>query len=167
MGQEVLDYTSGNLTGVIDLATTLNPNQANQLVTATAYNFSENGLLSYSPGPQPFGLFDQQQTFVFSTSNGQITSWLLDVSAQASPGGITGYGVNFTSSTAGDMFEETAYTTLGPIAFPVVVSAPGSWIDPPSAKSTLTAPEMDWTHALTAVLLLCGMGLVIKDARRV
>jgi hypothetical protein len=139
MGQETLTYTSTSLIGTVQLAQALVPNQSNQVAIATAYSFSITGLLSFSPGPQPFGLSDQQQTFVFSTdANGNVTSWSLNISAFADPENA-GFSVNFISSLAGDLFAETICDSAdGCVPQPVVQSAAGVWA---VASITPTAPQ--------------------------
>lgn len=170
-GQETLNYASSTLTGTVTLAQALAPNQANQWVRATAYNFSPNGLLQFSPGPQPFGLFDQQQSFVFSTdASGNITSWSLNISASAAVGD-DGFGVNFISSTAGDFFAETSFSSAGDEVSPVVQSAAGAWTVASINSSDPPAPTIAQLQAQVASLQSqltvseAGEALAVKDFR--
>ena len=127
MGQETLSYTSASLSGIVQLSQALAPSQANQVVTATSYSYSQNGLLQFSPGPQPYGLSNQKQSFVFSTdANGNITSWSSNVSASAAVD-EAGYQVDFISSPAGDFFAYTTCTSQGCEADPVGQTAAGAW----------------------------------------
>ncbi|MGA2398342.1 MAG: hypothetical protein ABSG30_09830 [Steroidobacteraceae bacterium] len=81
--QETLDYTgqpmTGNdtnitqITGVVDLAQALNPNEAYQLVVPTYYSFDANqtGVLTGVPHENS----TIHTSFLFSAQNGAITGW--------------------------------------------------------------------------------------------
>lgn len=162
--QETIDYASGDVTGVVTLAEALDPNEANQIGDVSSYSFSANGLLNYTASQQLFAYDAEQHTFLFSTVNGQIDSFLFNIQkiAPAQSAGIT---VNFMASQSGSLLQETYYSlSEGAIPLPVVTTAGGSMA---GAPNTVQAPEIDWSRAIPAVLFLCGMGLVINGRRSV
>jgi len=168
--QEMLNYASSTLTGTVTLSQALVPGKTNQLAMASAYSFSQNGLLQFSPGPQPFGLFDQEQSFVFSTdASGNITAWSLNVSASAAVDNA-GYSVDFISSSVGDFFADTTCTSQGCSSDPVVQTAAGSWTvvsinatDPPPTVAQLQAQVASLQSQLA--VSQAGEALSIKDTR--
>jgi len=187
--QETLDYTGQGMngafatgfttalpadviqiTGDVVLAQALNPNQANQLVTPVSYAFG--GILTSSLAYLGNGNGYASNTFLFSTQNGNIVGWDIMLS---NSNNATYTNASLISTQNGDTYtanQEPAscwFTHgMGCSIYSASNNVGGSWVDPPpTIKSTLTAPEFDGSRAITALLLLCGMTLVLKDSRRV
>jgi hypothetical protein len=80
------------LTGYVILAQPLDPNQANQVVTPTFYDY--NVLETTEPfGPPP--------VFTFSTAEGEITDWSVSIDAID--------GTKITSTSSGDSYFKVFY----------------------------------------------------------
>jgi hypothetical protein len=181
--QETLDYTGqlmvGTLTGAgsppvttqiigdVILAQALAPNEINQIVTPTTYNLGPL-MTPLTTQPTYSGFVGNAPLFEFSTdANGAITQWTVLLSAFA-----PGQSASLSLTQAGDQYSSQmsdGYCAFHGDCGEYIASnhAAGSWVDPPSAKSTVQAPEFDWSRAIAALTLLCAAVLVIKDSRRV
>jgi hypothetical protein len=152
------------LTGDVVLASALNPNQANQVVTPLSYSFA--ALSSATVDQSNQGVV---ASFDFSTVNGKITSWDVELNsgtyASVAVGqyieSITPQGDVFTYTThdaacgspgemPGDCFTATSTST-----------APGTW------TSTAQAPEISPASAASGLTLLLGGLAVIRGRRKV
>jgi hypothetical protein len=181
--QETLDYTGqlmvGTLTGIepppfvtteitgdVVLGQALNPNEIDQIVTPTTYNFG--GLMvPQLTQPTYSGWVGNAPVFEFSTVNGNVTQWTVLLSAF-----LPGQSGTLSLTNAGDQYFSqmwdgycSFHSDCG--EYSATSHQAGVWVDPPTIKSTLTAPEMDWSRAIAALTLLCAAVLVIKDSRRV
>jgi hypothetical protein len=178
-GQETLDYTGqlmvGTLTGIgvpalttqiigdVVLSQALNPNEIDQIVTPTTYNF---GGLMVPQLTQPTyeGFVGNAPVFEFSTVNGNITQWAVMLSAFA-----PGQAGSLTLTNAGDRYSSSMsdgycsyHSDCG--EYSASNHAAGMWVDPPSVQK-VTAPELDWTRMAEALTLLCGAALVINTRK--
>jgi hypothetical protein len=177
-GQVTLDYTgqimTGTLTGVgvpalstqisgdVILAQALDPNEINQIVTPTTYNF---GGLMVPQLTQPTyeGFVGNAPVFEFSTVNGNITQWTVMLSAFA-----PGQAGSLTLTNAGDRYSSSLWDGYCSFhsdcgAYVAMSASGGTWVDPPPPHQV--APELNLSSAFTAVLLLAGMALVLKGRR--
>jgi len=151
------------LTGDIVLASALNPNQANQVVTPLAYSFAALSSATVDQANQ--GVI---QSFDFSTVNGKITSWDVElnsgtyasVAVLTETESLTPQGDSFvytarnlgcgTPGAVGDCFTATSTST-----------AAGTW------TAATQAPEIDPASAANGLtLLLVGLA-VLRGRRRV
>ena len=148
--------TPVQITGDMVLAQALNPNQANQIVTPTSFNFG---------GPlQPEWTSNAgSPVFSLTTVNGAITAWNISMFAYA-----PGTEEMLQSTQGGDHFESNTFGgacgwqgNCG--AYNAVSMSGGVWTDPQTRK--VQAPELDWSQFATAMTLLCGTALVINTRR--
>jgi hypothetical protein len=155
------------LTGDIILASALNPNEANQIVTPMSYNFGDL-LSSATVDTSNQGVV---ASFDFSTVNGQITGW--NVELNSGTYGSTGLLQEIESLTPqGDSYTYSVRTsacgTPGAVGecFTVtsVSTSAGSWVDPPSG-GIAQAPEMDPAGFAGMGLLLLGSLAVMRGRR--
>lgn len=162
---ETLDYTSGALTGEITLSQDLAPN-GTQTVTPQAFSF---GGFAASDWQQYGGGINTVAQFTFTTADGAITGWNVDV--YTGIGGGSSYGfTEALTSLAGDSFATaTIYSDCGDgtpsqaaalCPQSTITSAPGTW----TVKS-IQAPEINPGAGITAFLIL-GFGLQVIRSRK-
>jgi hypothetical protein len=150
------------LTGDIVLASALNPNEANQVVTPLSYSFAAFSSATADPANFEFVAY-----FGFSTTNGKITDWdvvlnsgIITTSGYAQAVEyITRYGDSYTyekynlgcgtPGAVGDCFTSTTTST-----------APGTW------TTTAQAPEISPASAASGLMLLLGGLAVLRGRRR-
>lgn len=168
-------YVSGNyvpteLLGSLILANPLNPNEANQIVTPLSYSFaSEQSELSQNAQSNQ-QIYQTVGSFEFSTVNGAITGWNVDITANTL-GTNTAIAVQGSTYNgpggAYDSYSAYLYApycgmpgTPGCFSVSGASNVAGTWIDPP-LTNTVSAPELgsNWTVFLT---ILGGLLLVIR-----
>ena len=179
LAQETLDFTGAQMTGSligvnqgadytqisgdVVLAAMLNPNEANQVVVPASFAFNGDNLLSSKPC-----WYQCSSIFSFSTVNGAITAWNVAISNY--PGGSMQESVALTNKGEqySYLYQTPSCAFVGNCTnYSASSSGGGMWVDPPSLKTKVNAPELDLSQLASAMTLLCGIGLVMKGRSRV
>jgi hypothetical protein len=172
---ETLDYTgvaftpvsinghSGipDITGEIQLSAPLGANLTNASVVPVSWSFNDPNLNSNIASGGPCCTTD---SFAYTTVNGAITGWNIDVSYLNSTATSSSWSSIILSSVGGDTYT-TGYSTPtcsgrpDPCFSLTQTTAPGSW------TASMAAPEMDPASAAGGFALLLG-GLAVLNGRR-
>jgi hypothetical protein len=171
---ETLDYMGGPLTpvningnlsipyiaGEIQFSAPLGANLTNATVTPVSWSFNDPNLNSVIATTGPCCTTD---SFTFTTVNGVVTGWDVDVSYLNSTATSKTWSSIILSSVSGDTYK-TGYSTPGckgdpdPCYSLRETTTPGSW-------SVAAAPEIDPTSAAGGLALLLG-GLAVLRGRK-
>jgi hypothetical protein len=172
---ETLDYTGAsftpvsingnsgipNITGDIQLSAPLGANLTNASVTPTSWSFNDPNLTSAVASSGPGTTTD---SFTFTTVNGVITGWDIDVSYLNTTAKSSTWSSIILSSVAGDTYT-TGYSTPtckgnpDPCFSLTQTTTPGSW------TAAVAAPEIDPSSAAAGLALLLG-GLAVLRGRK-
>lgn len=143
-----------NLSGSVTLAAPLAANQANQMANPLSWSignmnsaFLNPGLLAAQPDPVP----TLNASFIFSTVNGVITSWVISVSWNYGGGGdVAGFGTMTsigesglgTDSWVGEPESGISHCGFANActSYSAYVAQPGTWTTPAAALPAPTTP---------------------------
>ena len=173
---ETLDYTGAAftpvsinvhfgipyITGEIQLSAPLGANLTDATVVPVSWSFNDPNLSSVVASTGPCCTTD---SFSFTTVNGVITGWDVDVSYLNSTGTSKTWSSIILSGVTGDTYK-TGYSTPGckgdpdPCFSLTQTTTPGSW-----SASVAAAPEIDPTSAAGGLALLLG-GLAVLRGRK-
>jgi len=157
--------SSGPATGDIVLANPLDPNASDQLVTPLSWNFdSVSGPFALDSSNSP-GI--ESTLFSFTTQNGQITSWDMQISLGTLGGSGTTAVQTFDSFGPGQGYgagqDLSMWELVAPTGAQIVQNAsigPGNW------SQTVQAPELDPSTTFSALTFLVGCLAVLMGRRR-
>jgi hypothetical protein len=172
--QETLDYSAGIFSGQVTLNGPLPENGNDTIVAPTEFNFPGIGFgASYNylctgcgyalGGMSEYG----GASFEFTTLNGHITAWDIDIDFTGTPGTNTQTSLYATISNTGDAYTQQAFGAScmpaqgQPNPCPPVsagTSNVGGW--------TTAVPEIDQSVALSGMMLLL-VGVTVLRSRRV
>jgi len=172
---ETLDYTGAaftpvsinghfgipNITGEIQLSAPLGANLANATVVPVSWSFNDPMLNSVIASKGPCCTTD---SFAFTTLNGVITGWDVDISFANSAAKSSSWSSIILSDVGGDTYT-TGYSTptckgrLDPCFSLTQTTTPGSW------SAAIAAPEIDPASAAGGLTLLLG-GLAVLRGRK-
>jgi hypothetical protein len=172
---ETLDYSDGAFSGIVILSAPLPQNGNDISVSPSEFNFPAMGYgASYNyfcPGCG-YALADMSEfggaSFQFTTVNGRISAWDIDIDYTGTPGTNTQTSLYATISPLGDSYTQLTFgfactpppgqpSPCQPIT--VSTSSAGVW-------TTASVPEIDPASTATGLTLLLG-GLVLCRGRRV
>jgi hypothetical protein len=172
--QETLDYSAGIFSGDVILASPLPENGSNISVSPAEFNFSQIAGLGASynyfcPGCG-YALGGMSEyggaSFTFSTVNGRISAWDINIDFTGTPGTNTETTLYATISNTGDSFIEQS---SGYYCAP----APGQANPcPPNTGSSsnvggwTAVPEVDSSSAISGIMLLIGGATALRGRRR-
>jgi hypothetical protein len=172
---ETLDYTGvaftpvsinghfgiANITGEIQLSAPLGANLTNATVVPVSWSFNDPMLNSVIASSGPCCTTD---SFAFTTVNGAITGWDVDVSFSNSAAKSSTWSSIILSDVGGDTYT-TGYSTPtckgkpDPCFSLTQTTTPGSW------RAAIAAPEIDPASAAGGLALLLG-GLAVLRGRK-
>jgi hypothetical protein len=150
-----------NVTGDIQLSAPLGANLTNASVTPVSWSFNDPNLNSVIAANGPGVTTD---SFSFTTVNGVITGWDIDVSYLNSTSKSSTWSSIILSSVGGDTYT-TGFSTPtcrgnpDPCFSLTQTTTPGSW------SPAVAAPEMDPASAAGGLALLLG-GLAVLGGRK-
>src|SRR5271154_4449121 len=150
-----MDYTQ--ITGDVVLAQALNPNQTNQIVTPVVYNFGGFLASTALQSTTSAGGLGASASFLFSTQNGNITGWTVELANYPDVRSQTLVSTqNGDTYTASQLQPGCFATTTGPAqcsTYSASNTMGGIWVDPPSIsmKTMALAPEINSTYAVPAL----------------
>jgi hypothetical protein len=173
---ETLDYTGApftpvsinghfgipNITGEIQFSAPLGANLTNATVVPVSWSFNDPNLNSVIASTGPCCTTD---SFTFTTVNGVITGWDVDVSYLNSTADSKTWSSIILSDVSGDTYK-TGYSTPkckgdpDPCFSLTQTTTPGSW-----SASVAAAPEIDPGSAAGGLALLLG-GLAVLRGRK-
>jgi hypothetical protein len=163
---ETLDYSEGIFSGVVTLSTPLPQNGTNIAVSPTEFNFAQLGWgASYdyicpSCGYSLGGMLEYGgASFSFSTVNGRVSAWDIDIDFTGTPGTNTQTSLVATISNSGNSFVQETFGAgcqpqpgQPPPCQPIKATskAVGVWTE------TSSAPEIDPVSTSAGLTLLLG-----------
>jgi hypothetical protein len=171
--QETLDYSAGVFSGEVTLNGLLPENGIDTIVAPTEFNFPEIGYgasYNYICSVCGYALAGMSEYggafFEFTTHNGRITAWNIDINFTGTPGTNTETSLYATISNTGDSFTQQSfgYGCMPPPGLP-------SPCEPISGGSSevggwaAAVPEIDPSSAISGLMLLIG-GLAVLRCKR-
>jgi hypothetical protein len=169
--QETLDYSAGIFSGEVTLSSPLPANGSDIAVSPSEFNFAGLGFgASYNYNCRGCGytLGDMSEyggaSFLFTTQNGRISAWDIDINFTGTPGTNTQTSLFATISNTGDTFTQQVF---GASCAP----APGqpSPCTPTTVSSSkvggwTAVPEIAPSVTISSFVLLIG-GLAVLHRR--
>lgn len=170
--QETLDYSEGIFSGTVMLSAPLPENGTNIAVSPVEWNFQQIGWgagFNYVYPHSGYTLATMAESggasFLFSTMNGRITGWDINIDFSGTPGTATPTSLYATISNSGDTFtQQTSGVGCTPPpgqpdpCLPITATSnnPGSW---------KAVPELDPSFAIGGLVMLVG-GVTVLRGRR-